>query len=91
MKFRIPISLFSCFSLSKNNATRFVLPMYSDNFVYNASSLWNVFSTSVDGPKIPDFAGKMGYMKSKIKEFILRRQRVGDELEWDSETNFNLR
>ena len=82
--------MFSCFTLSNRKETLLITPTFSDNFVYKASSLWNTFRTCPEGSGVSDFAVGIGYMKSKTKELVLRRQKIGDPFEWDNETNFRL-
>ena len=40
--------------------------------------------------QIEDFLVGVGYVKNKIKQLLLRRQKQGDQEEWD-ETNFSIR
>ena len=79
-----------CFTKSSRKETLLITPTFSENFVYSASSLWNVFRSCPEGCKVTDFTVQVGYVKSLIKQLIFRRQGVGDQVEWDSE-NFQLR
>ena len=82
--------MFSCFTVSNRKETLLLTPKFSENFIYSASSLWNTFRTCPEGFEIVDFAVGIGYVKSKTKSLILRRQKIGDPYEWDNE-NFKLR
>ena len=90
IKTHTPISLYSCFTQSTRKETLFITPSYSENFVYSASSMWNIFRTCPEGSKISDFIVGIGYIKTKIKELLFRRQKLGDAEEWD-ESNSCLR
>ena len=90
LKLRIPISLFSCFTISDRKETLLLLPKFSENFVFSASSIWNKFRDCPEASEITDFNTGIGLLKSKIKELILRRQRIGDPNEWEPNENFTL-
>jgi hypothetical protein len=91
LKFRTPISLFTCFNISSRKDTLLLTPFISECFIYNASSLWNIFRTCPEGSEITDFTKSVGHFKSKIRALIFRRQSMGDQDEWERETNFALR
>ena len=91
LKFRTPIAIYSCFNLSNRKETLLHLPKRaSHNFVYSASSLWNKFLSCEDGSLVRTFSVGLGCVKSKIKELILRRQKMGDKIEWHDDINFRL-
>ena len=90
LKLRIPMSIFSCFSISSRKETLLLHPKLSENFLYSASSLWNKFRDCPEACEIPDFNVGIGVVKSKIKALILRRQNIGDLDEWHLEENFSL-
>ena len=75
---------------STRKETLLITPQPYENFIYNGSSLWNIFRSCPEGSKIEDFLVGVGYVKNKIKELLLRRQKQGDQEEWD-ETNFCIR
>ena len=52
LKFRSPYSLYSCFNLSNRKDTLIITPQASNNFVSNASILWNKIRIILD---IKDF------------------------------------
>ena len=83
IKTHTPISLYSCFTKSTRKETLLITPSHSENFIYNASSMWNIFRTCPEGSKVSDFVVGIGFVKMKIKELLLRRQRLGDQEEWD--------
>ena len=90
IKTHTPISLYSCFTKSTRKETLLITPSHSENFIYNASSMWNIFRTCPEGSKVSDFVVGIGFVKMKIKELLLRRQRLGDQDEWD-ELNSRIR
>ena len=90
IKTRTPISLYSCFTQSTRKETLLITPSYSENFVYNASMMWNIFRTCPEGSKISDFIVGISYIKTKIKALLFRRQKLGDIEEWD-ESNSCIR
>ncbi len=90
LKLRIPMSLFSCFSISSRKGTLLLHPKSSENFVYRASSLWNKFRECPESSEITNFNVGIGIVKSKIKSLILRRQKIGDSDEWHPEENYSL-
>jgi len=81
LKFRTPISLtlFTCFNISSRKDTLLLTPFISECFIYNASSLWNIFRTCPEGSEITDFTKGVGHFKSKIRALIFRRQSMGDQ------------
>lgn len=87
MKLRSPIELCECFNMSRRKETLVLTPSPSINFVYQASSMWNIVRNIVG---VEDFSFSLGRFKNALKKFILRRQRLGDPIEW-SEENFELR
>ena len=87
LKFRTPISLYSCFNLSNRKETLLITPMPSINFISQASSLWNIVRDLLD---VKDFSVKLGKIKCQFKNLILQQQKLGDETEWSDE-NFRLR
>lgn len=60
------------------------------NFIYNGSSMWNMFRACPEGSEIEDFLVGVSYVKIKIRELLLCRQKQGDQEEWD-ESNFSIR
>ena len=90
LKFHSPISLFSLFNLSKRKETLLITPQKNDSFVHKSSSLWNAFRRSEEGSKIKDFATSISRMKSCIKTFLARRQKLGDVEEWHPNINFTV-
>ncbi len=63
----------------------------SESFVYNATKLWLTFLTCAEGSAIKDFTAGLGSLKSKLKDLILCRQKMGDQEDWCEELNFNLK
>ena len=83
-----PNSLYSCFKLSKRKETLILTSEFSNDFVYNACSTWNIIRDSLAIYKFNCM--KIGTMKNKLKNFIFSRQNIGDPNEWSDE-NFQLR
>jgi hypothetical protein len=90
IKTHTPVSLYSCFKKSTRKETLLITPHPSENFIYNGSSLWNMFRSCPEGSEIEDFLVGVSYVKIKIKQLLLRRQKQGDQEEWD-ESNFSIR
>ena len=91
LKFRTPISLYTCFNISSRKETLLLTPFLSECFMYNACSLWNIFRSCPEGSEIVDYSKSVGKVKSQIRALIFRRQSMGDQDEWERETNFALR
>ena len=90
IKTHTPVSLYSCFKKSARKETLLITPQPSENFIYNGSSMWNMFRACPEGSEIEDFHVGVSYVKIKIRELLLRRQKQGDQEEWD-ESNFSIR
>ena len=86
LKFRLPISLYSKFELSKRKDTFLLTPTPSTNFMYKSSVLWNSLRTKLS---IFDFSINVNSTKNKLKTLILSNQRSGDADEW-FEYNYNI-
>ena len=87
LKFRLPISLFSYFNLSKRKDTLLLTPTPSTNFVYKSSVLWNALRTKLE---IHDFSVNIGQIKSTLKSLILSNQNDYGDCDW-CDPNFNVR
>ena len=85
---KIPNSLFSCFKISERKETLLITPFFSHNFLYNACSIWNIVRDSLSIFKFGCI--KICPMKYKLREMLLKRQNLGDQIEWSDE-NFKLR
>ena len=83
---RVPISLYSCFTLSKRKETLLLTARPSHNFIYNACCIWN---TIRDLLSISSFGTKISEIKNKLRKLLFTRQHLGDQVEW-SEENFLL-
>ena len=91
IKNHTPISMYSCFVISHRKDSLLITPSHSHNFLYNASSLWNMYRTcAVDETHVRDFSAGIGCTKNGIKSLLLRRQKIGDQDEW-ADVNFQLR
>ena len=87
LKFRTPISLYSCFNISHRKETLLITPKPSTSFFPQSTSLWNVIR---DILYIKDFSIKLSKVKRQLKGLIIQRQKLGDQEEWADE-NFKLR
>ena len=87
LKFRTPISLYSCFNISNRKETLLITPKPSTSFFSQSTSLWNVIR---DILYIKDFSIKLSKVKRQLKSLIVQRQKLGDQEEWADE-NFRLR
>ena len=86
LKFRMPISIYSKFSLSKRKETLLLTPSPSTNFLYRSSILWNSLRKSLD---IFDFSANIDSVRSRLKSLILFNQHSQWEGEW-TDNNFVL-
>ena len=84
---RIPISLYSNFTLSKRKETLLLTTFPSHNYIYNACCIWNVVRELLP---IQEFGIKISEIKTKLKKILFTRQNLGDQIEWSNE-NFMLR
>ena len=91
LKSRTPLSVYNCFNISRRKENRLLSPFPSKFFVYNASSLWNIFRGCPEGSGITDCSKGVSNIKSKLRALIFRRQKMGDPDEWECEINFCFR
>ena len=87
LKFRTPISLYSCFNVSRRKDTLLLTPWPSINFIYQAACIWNIVRTLLG--IISDFSVKHSKTKLDLRKLLQRRQQLGDQNEWSDE-NFNF-
>ena len=81
IKLRMPISLYSQFSKSSRRDNLFKTPFPSTSFVYQSSHMWNVcHKTSAINPI--DFTTPIIYFKTKIKNELLKIQKLFSEDDW---------
>ena len=91
LKFRTPVSLYSCFQVSKRKENLLIIPINSsESFVYNGTILWNIFISCSEVTLGRSSLAEHGSLKSKLKEVILQRQSMGDINEWHTNVNFML-
>ena len=57
---------------------------------FKASILWNTYQTLPEGRDIRDFTIGISFLKNRIKSLLLKRQKIGDEVEWHPQSNFNI-
>ncbi len=86
LKFRLPISLYSLFKLSKRNETLLLTEIPSIHFVYKSSLIWNFLRQKLE---IFDFSVNINLSKSKLKTLILSNQEKYDLIEW-IDHNYNI-
>ena len=86
LKFRLPISLYEVFNLSKRKDTLLLTTTPSTDFTYKSSILWNSLRTKLN---IFDFSIKVNSTKSKLKSLILSNQNSGDKDKW-SDRDHNI-
>ncbi len=90
LKYHTPIALYSQISLSRRKQTLIIAPTQVNSFVFYASCLWNIFRTLPEGRDIRDFDVTISLLKNRITGLVLRRQKMGDEMEWHPLTNFTI-
>ena len=92
VKLRTPIAVHDCLTISSRKEYLLLLPVnVSTNFIYSATSLWLTLLTCLESSLIKDFTVGLGCLKSKLKDLILCRQKMGDQDDWCEELNFNLK
>ena len=92
LKLRTPIAVHDCLTISSRKEYLLLLPVnVSTNFIYSATSLWLTLLTCLESSLIKDFTVGLGCLKSKLKDLILCRQKMGDQDDWCEELNFNLK
>ena len=91
LKTHTPISLYSCykFSQSQRRALQLITSFNSHNFMYKSGTLWNIFITSENLNEVNDFSVSFNWVKTKLKKWLFRLQKLGDQCEWADE-NFIL-
>ena len=89
MKTHTPISVYSDFTKSHRKETLIITPRHSQHFVYKASSLWNEIRSVAKFSNICDFSISLSQIKTRMRELLYQRQRLGDPEEWSDE-NFLL-
>ena len=52
--------------------------------------LWNTYQTLPEGRDIKDFTVGISFLKNIMKSLLLKRQKIGDEVEWHPQSNFNI-
>jgi len=81
LKLRTPISLHSCFEISRRKPTLLLTPDPSRFFVYKSAKLWNKLRKELIGDAV-DFSGKIGLAKTNLKRFLLLNQSEHDNNSW---------
>ena len=75
LKLRTPISLVSCFNLSKRKDTLLILSELSCHFLFSASRVWNLIRNKLG---IFDFSTKISVLKKSLRTQIFTNQNKGD-------------
>ena len=57
--------------------------------MYKSGTLWNIFITSENLNEVNDFSVSFNWVKTKLKKWLFRLQKLGDQCEWADE-NFIL-
>ena len=79
LKFRLPMSLYSLFSLSSRKSTLLLTTTPTIHFIYKSSTLWNHLRNKLE---ILDFSVNINTTKTKLKSLILSNQTAYDSTEW---------
>ena len=74
LKSHTPISLYAMFKVSRRKPTLIIVPT----------------QTLPEGRDIRDFTIGISFLKNRIKSLLLKRQKIGDEVEWHPQSNFNI-
>ena len=67
--------------VSRRKPTLIIVPTQAKSFVFKASILWNTYQTLPEGRDIRDFIVGISFLKNIIKSLLLKRQKIGDEVE----------
>ena len=81
---------------------RYLLDISRNNFVFKSASLWNALITNVFEKCNPgkngilvsgsvtnsDFCASVPFVKTKLREILLKQQALGDETIWTPENAF---
>ena len=91
-KSHTPIALYAMYkyNVSRRKPTLIIVPTRAESFVFKASILWNTCQTLPEGRYIRDFTVGISFLKNGIKILLLKRQKIGDEVEWHPQSNFNI-
>ena len=81
MKYRCPISLFDILHLSHRKETLLITPHPDMDYIYKASTTWNT-ARRILGFKCTDFSTTHSYVKSTIKNHLLKSQALGTRQDW---------
>ena len=87
LKSHTPIALYAMFKVSRRKPTLIIVPTQAKSFVFKASILWNTYQTL---PEERDFTVGISFLKKRIKILLLKSQKIGDEVEWHPQSNFNI-
>ena len=85
---RVPISLYSCFTLSKRKETLLLTTHPSHSFVYSACRIWN---TIRDLLSICSFGIKISENKNKLRKLLFTRQNLGNQVEWSEKISYSTK
>ena len=87
LKSHTPIALYAIFKVTRRKPTLIIVPTQAKSVVFKASILWNTYQTL---PEERDFTVGISFLKKRIKILLLKRQKIGDEVEWHPQSNFNI-
>ena len=90
LKSHTPIAIYAMFKVSRRKPTLIIVPTQAESFVFKASILWNTYQTLPEGRDIRDFTIGISFLKNRVKSLLLKRQQIGDEVEWHPQSNFNI-
>ena len=79
IKLRIPISLYSLAGVSSRKETLLISKPQSTNFLCMATKLWNAYRQRLG---VYDFDTSIGSLKSKLKVWLLKRQKEYESEVW---------
>ena len=80
LKNRMPISMYTLFSISSRKETYLITPIPTPQFLYNSSFIWNTVRKLLIGN---NFSGSEISFKVSLKKFIFENQHFGDITEWN--------
>ena len=89
LKYRSPISLFNILHLSNRKETLLITPHPDLKYTHNASTTWNA-ARSILRLECTDFSTTQSFVKSTIKNHLLKSQAEGPNNDWIPQ-NYNFK
>ena len=87
LKYECPKPLFYNYNLSRrNDRNLIILPSHKNyQFIYKSSALWNQLLKPLKIPSVYEI--DINVFKYTLKKYLLKQQKLGDELNWIDANN----